>query len=88
MPDRNVSNAKNRENIQHKLEMCIEPLNSDNNPEGIINIITGRNAPDAVNVTNHVATGKEPMKQFETRWPESFYQTKWLPCLSDISISN
>ena len=45
-------------------------------------------APDAVNVANYVATGKEPMKEFETGWPKSFYQTKWLPCLSAIRISN
>ena len=57
MHDRIESNAKNRENIQHKLEMCIEPLNSDNNPEGIVDIMTGRIAPDAVNVANYVATG-------------------------------
>ena len=47
--------------------MCIEPLNSDNTREGIVNIMTGRIAPDPVKVANYVATGKEPMKQFETR---------------------
>ena len=72
MPDRIVSYEKNIQNIQHKLEMCIEPLNSDNNPDGIVNIMTGRIAPDAVNVANYVAAGKEPMKQFAKRWPESF----------------
>ena len=50
--------------------MCNEPLNSDNHSEGIVNIMTGRIAPDAVNVANYVATGKEPMKQFETSWPK------------------
>ena len=28
--------------------------------------MTGRNAPDAVNIADSVATGKEPMKQSET----------------------
>ena len=46
--------------------MCIELLISDNNPEGIVNIMTGRIAPYSVNVANYVVTGKEPVKQFET----------------------
>ena len=54
--------------------MCIYPLNSDNHPDGIVNIVTGRIAPDAVNVDNYVAMGKEHMKQFETGWPKSFYE--------------
>ena len=64
MPGRIESVAKNRENMQHKLEMCIEALDSDNYPD----------APDAVNIADSVATGKEPMKQSETGWPESFYE--------------
>ena len=76
MPNRIVSNAKNIQNIQHKIEMCIEPLISDNNREGIVNIMTGRIAPDAVKVANDVVIGKKPMKQFETSWRESLYQTK------------
>ena len=35
--------------------MCIDPLNSDNHPDGIVNIVTGRIVPDAVNVDNYVA---------------------------------
>ena len=54
--------------------MCIEHLNSDNNPECIVDIMTGRIAPYTDNVANYVATGKERMKQFETSWPESFYE--------------
>ena len=54
--------------------MCIELLNSDNNPEGIVNIITGIIAPCTINIANYVATGKEPIKQFETSWPERFYE--------------
>ena len=54
--------------------MCIEHLNSDNNPEGIASIMTGRIARYTVNVANNVATGKDQMKHFETSWPESFYE--------------
>ena len=74
MPGRIASDAKDRGNIQQKLEMCIDPLNSDNHPDDIFNIVTGRIAPDAViNVDNSVAMGKEQMKQFETGWPNTFY---------------
>ena len=69
MPDRIVSNAKNRTNIQHKFEMCNEPLNRDNNPEGIVNSMTGRIPPDSGIVANYVVTGNEPMKAFETSCP-------------------
>ena len=74
MPSRMASDAKDRGSIQQKLEICIDPLNSDNHPDGIVNIVTGRIAPDAVNVDNSVAMGKEQMKQFETGWPKTFYE--------------
>ena len=74
MPGRIASDAKDRGNIQHKLELCLDHLNSDNHPDGIVNIVTGRIAPDAANVDNSVAMGKEQMKQFETGWPITFYE--------------
>ena len=36
--------------------------------------MTGRIAPDAVNIADSVATGKEQMKQCETGWPDSFFE--------------
>ena len=74
MPGRMASDAKDTGNIQQKLEMCLDHLNSDNHPDGIVNIMTGRIAPDAVNVDNSVAMGKEQMNQFETGWPNTFYE--------------
>ena len=74
MPGRIASDAKDRGNIQQKLEMCIDPLNSDYHPDGIANSVTGRIAPDVINVDNSVAMGKEQMMQFETGWPKTFYE--------------
>ena len=74
MSGRIASDTKDRGNIQQKLEMCIDPLNNDNHPDGIVNIVTGRLAPDAVSVDNSVAMGKEQMKQFETGWPKTVYE--------------
>ena len=74
MSGRIASDANDRGDIQQKLEMCIDPFNSDNHPDGIVNIVTGRIAPDIVNVDNSVAMGKEQMKQFDTGWPATFYE--------------
>ena len=69
-----MTETDDRGNTQQKLEMCIDPLSSDNHPDGIGYIVTGRIASDAVNVDNSVAMGKEQMKQFETGWPKTFYE--------------
>ena len=45
MPGRIASDAKDRGNIQQKLEICIDPLNSDNHPDGIVNIVTDELRP-------------------------------------------
>ena len=74
--------------------MCIEPLNSDNNQRALptMNIMTGIIAPYTVNATIYVATGKEPIKQFKTSWPESFSEPSSnkvaATSLSALSISN
>ena len=39
--------------------MSIEALINDNYPEGIVKLVTGRIAPNAVNVADYVATRKE-----------------------------
>ena len=45
--------------------MCIDPLNSEDHPKGIVNTVTGRIAPDSVNVDKSVSLGNEQMQQFE-----------------------
>ena len=45
MPGRIASDAKDRGNIQQKLEICIDHLNSDNHPDGIVNIVTDELRP-------------------------------------------
>ena len=37
--------ANDRGSIQQKLEICIDPLNSDNHPDGIANIVTDELRP-------------------------------------------
>ena len=45
MPGILAPDAKDRGNIQQKLEICIDPLNSDNHPDGIANIVTDELRP-------------------------------------------
>ena len=91
MAGRIASDAKDRGNIQQKLEICIDPLNSDNHPDGIVNIVTDELRPILLNVVNSVAMGKEQMKQFEKvgqKLSMSLCQTKWLPYLSPRNVSS
>ena len=42
MPARMTSDAKDREKIRKKLEACTDPINPEDHPLGIFNIISGR----------------------------------------------
>jgi len=75
MPARKKSDAVDRENIRAKLETCIDPLDTDDHPSGIVNIISGRIGPDKVNVDEAVAVGRNQMLEYESTWPEGFHST-------------
>ena len=44
-----MADAKDRESIRKKFELCIDPLNSSSHPPNIVNIVSGKVADDAVN---------------------------------------
>ena len=69
------SDRKDREGIQHKLEMSINPLDPVSHPESIVNIVNGRMGPATVNVQDSVEVGREQMSEFERTWPEHFHDT-------------
>ena len=54
MPGRITSDSRDRDNIRRKLEMCTDPLDSEDHPKGIVNTVTGRIAPDSVNFDKSV----------------------------------
>ena len=54
--------------------MCIDPLISEDYPNGIVNIVTGRISPDSVIVDESLSLGNEQMQHFEAGWPDSFYE--------------
>ena len=67
------ASAKDREDICKKLEMCIDPLNPADHPEGTVNIINGKNCKAEVNVQHSVAVGMAQMEEFERKCPGGFY---------------
>ena len=69
-----LSRLQRKERISSISLICVLALICNTYPcKGHCEIVTGRIAPDAVNIADSVATGKEPMKQFETGWQGSVY---------------
>ena len=47
------TDAKDRKALRDKLEVCIDPVNTENNQEGLVNIVTGQVLThSSVNVDN------------------------------------
>ena len=69
------SDAKDRESIRIKMELCIDPLNLSSHASNIVNIVSGKVADDAVNAQVSVWIDTEAMKEHERQWPEDFRNT-------------
>ena len=69
------SDAKDRESIRIKLELCIDPLNPSSHPFNSVSIVSGKIADDAVNAHDAVSIGTEALKEQERQWPEGFRNT-------------
>ena len=68
------SDSLDRKALREKLDLCIDPLNPDEHPSGLVNVVTGevmRN--EAINVDQAIELGKKQQEEFEAKWPESFY---------------
>ena len=65
MPARKQADAVDREKLRNRLTTCIDSLHPENQPNGFVNIVTGRLSPDVVNVDTSVSTGVKQMKQYE-----------------------
>lgn len=85
MPAHVKSDVQDRENIRDKLKSCIDPLNEEDHPDSIVNIVTGRISKDTVNVDQAVIVGREQMETYEASWPDGFYGslTKKLTTMAD-----
>jgi len=71
-PSRIISDAKDRDKIREKLLTCIDPLDPTGHPAGLINVVTGRIAPETVNAHDAVDTGNGQLASFEKSWPGGF----------------
>ena len=62
-----LSDAKDKEGIKTKLELCIDPIDPKSHPDTIVNVVSDRVGPSTVNVHNSIAIGKKQMEDFETK---------------------
>ena len=53
--------------------MSIDPMDSSDHPNAVVNVVTGLIAPSAVNVEKALAIGKAQMATFENALPAGFY---------------
>ena len=56
MPARKQADAVDREKLRKRLTTCIDHLQPEYHPNGLVNIVTGRLSPDVVNVDTSVST--------------------------------
>ena len=74
MNSRIKSDNLDREKIRLKLQTSIDPFATTNHPSNVVNIVTGQIAPENVNVDQSVLIGEQLRKEYESSWPEGFYQ--------------
>lgn len=75
MAARISSDREDRRNIQKKLQLCIDPLDSSLHPTNVVNIATGKVSESNINVPDAVSIGTSMMKDFEAKWPQGFHST-------------
>lgn len=76
MPARIKSDAADRMSIQRKLTQCIDPIQEDQYPNKLVNIVTGQVLSDVIiNVDKAVDIGKQQMEKFEKSWPKGFHDS-------------
>ena len=74
MPARKRADDADREKLREKLITCTDPLNPDDHPDQLVNIVTGKLAPAAVNADIATKIGLQQMKEYEDHWPSSFHK--------------
>ena len=72
-PSRIRAKQQDRLKIREKLKLSIDPMDSSDHPNAVVNVVTGQIAPSAVNVEKAVAIGKAQMATFENALPAGFY---------------
>ncbi|KAK2140766.1 hypothetical protein LSH36_1256g00001 [Paralvinella palmiformis] len=73
MPHRIRAGNEDRTKLRGIIKMTIDPLDAHQHPTGIINIVTSRIATENITVDQSVTIGQQHMVEFESSWPEGFY---------------
>ncbi|MES9884040.1 MAG: hypothetical protein ABW185_24600 [Sedimenticola sp.] len=68
------SDAEDRRKLRVKLDSCIPPLTPSEHPPGLVNIVSGKLAPDKVNVDEAYSVGCQQLATFQDGLPDKFYQ--------------
>ena len=68
------ADSNDRNAIRDKLETCVDPLDVSQG-QNLINIVTGKNSKENVNVEDAVQIGEAQLQEFESACPTGFYQT-------------
>ena len=70
------ADAKDRSDLQKKLNSCIDPINTDMHPnDSIVDIVNGKLCSNTANVEKSVELGNDAMTDFEQKLPTGFYNT-------------
>lgn len=76
MPARIKSDAADRLKLRKKLEDCINPLDSKNHPEELVNVASGRiNTDPTINAELAIIIGSKQTASFIQKLPGGFYET-------------
>lgn len=72
MPERKSSDDTVRDELREILITCINPLMINDQPDRLVNIVTGTIAPAAVNGDTATRIRIEQMKYHEAQWPVAY----------------
>ena len=63
-PHRIQADSVDREKLLEKLSAVIDPLDPSQHPDGLMNVVTGRIAPEDVNVPLAVKLGRKQQNEY------------------------
>ena len=76
MRSRICADQRDHKTLQEKLELCINPLDPEQHPQALVNVVTGKVVTNpSVNVSNALQLGRAQMENFEDSWPNGFHDT-------------
>ena len=64
-----------REELRRKLDTCINLMDPEQHPDGIINVVIGMIVPSSVNIDQAIGIGTRQMEELERKLPKVFYGT-------------